>query len=337
MNEKCSAIETTYLSELGVNLYKITNLLINNIETTPRHIGGTVYLMPAFVPYGHALMDCYAQLNLIKKYVPEVTPIFYNLSSKGWTLDSYSFKPVMYDLMTEVGSSEVIDLSSGSFTFDEVVLMFDYTNSLSTDFYRSNGVTESTHYPLFCSCYMGTEPCGTSNSFKYNFAALDFLKNAFNHYKCPKENKKLYVSRRGVNEAYSMTIDDLSRKSALTLEEAGALQRAKIRHYADELELEAYFASKGYEIINPDGMGLFEQVTLFSKASHIAGLSGVGLFNMFWAETPTVYEVCVNPGYYYHHQVFGEHTGANYQKIEAYHSDPKLVIATIESVLKQTC
>jgi hypothetical protein len=278
MNETCSAITTTYLSELGVNLHTIKNLIIKHSAENPIHIKGTVYLLPAFVPYGHALMDCYAQLNLIKRYVPDVTPIFYNMSSRGWVVDSYSFKPVMYDLMIEVGSLEVIDLSSGSFIFDEVVLMFDYTNSLSTEFYQSNGVTESTHYPPFCSCYMGAAPCGTSESFKYNFAALDFLKTAFNRYKLPKENKKLYVSRRGVNEGYARTINDLSPKTGLTTEEVGILHRAKIRHYADESELEAYFASKGYEIINPDGMGLFEQVTLFSKASHIAGLSGVGAF-----------------------------------------------------------
>jgi capsular polysaccharide biosynthesis protein len=134
-----------------------------------------------------------------------------------------------------------------------------------------------------------------------------------------------------------MTIDDLSRKSALTLEEAGALQRATIRHYAGEADIEDYFVSKGYEIINPDGMGLFEQIALFSKASHIAGLSGVGLFNMFWADTPLVYEICVNQGYYYHHQVFGEYTGAKYQKIEAYHSNPQLVVSAIESVITELC
>lgn len=330
MKESCSSFTREFLPDLGVYLHTIKNLKIGSGE---KFIGGTTYLMPSFVPYGHALMDCYSQFNLLKKYVLDVKPVFYGVSDKGWFLEGNSSKAVIKDLMEDCQTFDYVDLSKDSLEFENVVLMFDYTNSLSKEFYLSNGLEDEPHYPPFCRCYRGVAVCGESDSFKYNFAALDFLKTRFDSYKSKGKGKKIYVSREGVNSQYRGTIEYYEGRFDLTPDEEAHLYRAKARYYKDELILEEYFSSIGYEVVRPDFMGLFEQVSLFSKASHIAGVSGVGLFNMFWADRPIVYEVCVNDKYFYHHQTFGEYMGANYVKVEAYDSDPTLVIKAIEKAI----
>jgi GT2 family glycosyltransferase len=51
------------------------------------------------------------------------------------------------------------------------------------------------------------------------------------------------------------------------------------RSLINRAEIEDYFASRGFEIIHPESLSVFEQIYLFSKAEIVAGEAGSGLHN----------------------------------------------------------
>ena len=56
------------------------------------------------------------------------------------------------------------------------------------------------------------------------------------------------------------------------------------RHLANQSEVEAWFVARGYIAVNPGALTLEEQVILFARATHIAGVEGAALTNILFAE-----------------------------------------------------
>jgi Glycosyltransferase 61 len=56
------------------------------------------------------------------------------------------------------------------------------------------------------------------------------------------------------------------------------------RSLLNQLEVEAWFVERGYKSINPGNLSFAEQVILFSRATHIAGVEGGSLTNLMFAE-----------------------------------------------------
>lgn len=303
------SFESVYYEDIGINLYKINNVVIKNNKTSSDFIkiNDSVYLMPTFIPFGHALIDCYSQYQVIKSKNSNTKILFYDLSELGYSIENNSTKNVIKDLMSICNVESIIDLSNSNLFFKEIILLFDYTDTFLEEFYINVGFINRPHYPPFCKCYRsGSDPCGTNNSWKYNNWSIDYLKNTFGKKENKKENKKFYISRKLVNDKYENILKNNPNDF-----------HAKSRFYQYEEIIENLFKLKGFEIIHPDNMGLFEQIDLFSQASDIAGISGIGLLNMIWADNPTVYEICVNPFYDYHHKEYGLRSGiTDYFKID---------------------
>jgi capsular polysaccharide biosynthesis protein/Flp pilus assembly protein TadD len=59
--------------------------------------------------------------------------------------------------------------------------------------------------------------------------------------------------------------------------------QTSFRQLVNEEQVEALFASYGFEIVYPERLGFFEQVRLFSSARAIAGCGGSNLINMIFA------------------------------------------------------
>jgi capsular polysaccharide biosynthesis protein len=55
------------------------------------------------------------------------------------------------------------------------------------------------------------------------------------------------------------------------------------RNLSNQAEVERWFVDKGYMSINPGTMSMEEQVILFSRATHIAGVEGAALTNILFA------------------------------------------------------
>lgn len=61
--------------------------------------------------------------------------------------------------------------------------------------------------------------------------------------------------------------------------------RAAFRRLLNEEAVQAEFVARGFEVVDPGGLTLDEQIALFSEASIIAGPTGAGMANMVFAPT----------------------------------------------------
>lgn len=286
--------------------FDFNNLIINNWQTLPGSdpikYNGQVYLFPLFLPYGHTLMDAYAQYKILKLKYPDLKPVFFEDLKKGFSAVNNN---ISKDIMTMVNESEIIDIFSNNYVFEQVIAFFDLSETLPIE-----------RYVPFCDCYMGTEKCGTSEWFKYNYLAIDIIRKDFESHMVPIKFRNVFISREKYNKAYLEKIDEF---------------RSQQRYYKDEKELEDFFRSEGYEIVYAEDYGLIDQIKLFSEAKTIVSVAGAGLFNLLWGNQDTrVIEIMTNPLYRYHFKEFGEHVGVNYIQIDSRNDSIKETIAKLK-------
>ncbi len=282
------------------------DLVIKNWESLPGSepikYDGQVYLFPLFLPYGHTLMDAYAQYKILKLKYPDLKPVFFEDSSRGFLAVHNN---ISKDIMTILNATEIIDISKSNYIFEELVAFFDVSDTLPIR-----------RYVPFCDCYMGTEKCGTSEWFKYNYLAIDIIRKDLEEYIVPRKFRNIFISRERYNKAYLEKIDEL---------------RSQQRYYKDEKELEDFFWSEGYEIVYAEDYGLIDQIKLFSEAKTIASVAGAGLFNLLWGnENTRVIEIMTNPMYRYHFKEFGEHVGVNYIQVDSRNDSIQETIAKLK-------
>jgi hypothetical protein len=247
-------------------------------------------------------MDAYAQYKILKLKYPDLKPVFFEDSKRGFAAINNN---ISKDIMKMLDESEIDDLFSKNYVFDQVIAFFDVSDTLPIQ-----------RYVPFCDCYMGTEKCGTSEWFKYNYLAIDIIRKDFEPYLAPKKNRNVFISRERYNKSYLERINEF---------------RSQQRYYKDEEELENFFRSEGYEIVYAEDYGLIEQIKLFSESKTIASVAGAGLFNLFWGNKDTVVvEIMTNPLYRYHFKEFGEHVGVNYIQIDSRNDSVKEIIAKLK-------
>jgi hypothetical protein len=286
--------------------FDFDNLIIYNLKTLDSQdlikYNGQIYLFPMFLPYGHSLMDVYAQYKILKLKYPNLKPVLFEDSSRGFFAVHNN---ISKDLMTILNQTEIIDISKNNYEFEQIIAFFDLSETLPIE-----------RYVPFCECYMGTEKCGTSEWFKYNYLAIDIIRKDFESYIVTNKFRNVFISRERYNKTYLEKIDEF---------------RSQQRYYKDEKELEDFFRSEGYEIVYAEDYGLIDQIKLFSEAKTIASVAGAGLFNLLWGNEDTkVLEIMTNPLYRYHFKEFGEHVRVNYIQIDSRNDSIKETIAKLK-------
>jgi hypothetical protein len=250
-------------------------------------------------------MDAYAQYKILKLKYPDLKPVFFEDSRRGFLAEHNN---ISKDIMTMLNATEIIDISKNNYVFEELVAFFDVSDTLPIR-----------RYVPFCDCYMGTEPCGTSEWFKYNYLAIDIIRKDFEEYTIPRKFRNIFISRERYNKSYLERINEI---------------RSQQRYYKDEKDLEDFFRSEGYEIIYAEDYGLIDQVKLFSEAKTIASVAGAGLFNLLWGnENTRIIEIMTNPLYRYHFKEFGEHVGVNYIQVDSRNDSIQETIAKLKGRL----
>ena len=255
-----------------------------------------------FLAYGHSLMDVYAQYKILKLKYPDLKPVLFEDSSRGfYAVDNNISK----DLMTILNQTDIIDISKNNYEFEQIIAFFDLSETLPIQ-----------RYVPFCNCYMGTEKCGTSEWFKYNYLAIDTIRKDFEEYIVPRKFRKIFISRERYNQRYLERINEL---------------KSQQRYYKDEKQLEDFLKFEGYEIVYAEDYGLIDQIKLFSEAKTIASISGAGLFNLLWSNQNTkIIEIMTNPLYRYHFKEFGEHIGVNYIQVDSRNDSFQNMIAKLK-------
>jgi hypothetical protein len=282
-------IEENKFLDFNFNSFSIYNLKTNN-NAEPIIYEGQIFLFSMFLPYGHSLMDVYAQFKILKLKYPNLRPVLFEDSSRGLLAKDNNICKDLIDILNY--KEEIIDISKNTYMFDEIIMFFDLSETLPIP-----------RYVPFCECYMGTEICGTSEWFKYNYLAIDIIRKDFESYMALEKTRNIFISREKYNVEYLERIEEF---------------RSKQRYYKDEKRLEDFFKSNGYEIVYAEDYGLIEQIKLFSEAKTIASVSGTGLFNLFWGNEQTKgVEIMVNPLFRYHYKEFGKHVNVDYVQIDS--------------------
>jgi mannose-6-phosphate isomerase-like protein (cupin superfamily) len=312
----CSSIYQEKFLDYDFDTISINNFSIKNDDGPVTKVFGETYLFPTYSAYGHSLMDVYAQFKILQLKYKDIKPFFYENGFQG---HYFQGNRVTIDQMSSLGykNTRIFDIATGNYEFEKVVLFFDMNNTFPEQFYTNNGATRSSHYFPFCDCYMGTEPCGESKYFKYNYLAIDMLKKSFKSVFSSNKTNKFFISRQRYHERYQKEIEYYSNKESLSQEEKSRLIWAKARSTPQEVEIQNLFEKNGYKIVYAEDYTLFEQIKMFSSAKEIASISGTGLFNAFWCDKNTkVFEVLSSVGYKYHYGEFARYSGTDHVYID---------------------
>lgn len=324
----CESIIQEKFLNYDFDSFSIKNFIIKNDDSNPTIFNKQVYLFPSYAAYGHSLMDVYAQYKILKLKYPDLVPVIYDDGKNGYFFNN---NKVTIDFMDNLSysSKNIVNLSEGNYIFKEVIMFFDMNNTFPESFYSDNGLTRSSHYFPFCNCYMGIEECGESEYFKYNYLAIDILKNNFSHFFSKDKTDKIFVSRERYNNKYKSDIEFYLNKTNLSEGEKAIYDRATLRYFPHEKLIEDLFIQKGYKVIYAEDYGLVDQIKIFSSAKEIATISGTSLFNTFWCNNETTaFEIMAVNGYRYHYKEFANHAGVNHKYIEIFNMD-------IQSALKK--
>jgi hypothetical protein len=316
MNLSCSFISVEKFLDYNFDAIEITNLSVKNHSGALENFSGKFYLFASYAAYGHSLMDVYAQYKILKKKYSDLRVIFYEDSSKGLHFNN-NLVASDYMKILNYNKNNIIDISKDNLFFEKIILFFDMNNSFPEEFYSKNGLKRSPHYFPFCDCYLGIDPCGESEYFKYNYMAIDTLRDDFSEFFSDSPNDKIFISRKKYNDEYKNEILKYSTKQIFSDEEAYWYRRAKIRHFEYEDQVIDLFKEAGYKIIAPETYGLIDQIKIFSAAHQIVSVSGTGLFNTFWSASDTaIFEIRAVSDFKYHYKEFSEHVGREHHVID---------------------
>jgi hypothetical protein len=313
----CSSITQDKFFGYKFDTVSINNFSIKNDDGPVIEIPGETYLFHTDAAYGHSLMDIYAQFKILQLKYQNIKPFFYETHERRFNQNK-----ITIDQMTSLGykDAKVFNISVGNYLFEKVIMFFDMNLTFPEEFYSSNGATRSLRYFPFCDCPVGSLPCelpcGQSEHFKYNYLAIDILKESFKEFFNDKKTENIFVSRERYNNRHKTEIELYSNKDSLSDKERETLWFAKWRYSEKDQYIQDIFKNNGYTIVYPEDHSLIEQIKIFSSAKNIAGLSGTWLFNSFWGNKETnVFEISAVPNHRYHYKQFADHAGAKHSYI----------------------
>lgn len=314
----CSSIEQEQFFYYKFDTVSINDFSIKNNDGPVIQIPGETYLFHTDAAFGHSLMDVYAQFKILQLKYKDIKPFFYETNERRFNQNK-----ITIDQMNSLGhkNAEVFNLSFGNYYFEKVIMFFDMNLTFPQEFYLNNGATRSLFYFPFCNCPVGslpcTLPCGKSEHFKYNYLAINILKESFKEFFNNNKTENIFVSRERYNNRHKEQIELYSNKESLTEQEKEWYWFAKWRYSEKDKYIQNKFKDNGWTIVYPEDHSLIEQIKIFSSAKNIAGLSGTWLFNSFWGNQETsVYEISAVPNHRYHYKEFAEHAGVRHSYID---------------------
>jgi capsular polysaccharide biosynthesis protein len=226
-------------------------------------VKGPVFLAPANVPYYHAITDILAHFHYIQKYVPDIKMIF--CANQSWKESvkgiSEDISPYMANLVENYSNLVVFDTHFQNVLFEEVITF-------------PNECLWQSDRPI--PFVIQKELCQYSQIevIDEHIKMMNHLKDSLRYGNGVTAGKKLYVTRSSKN---LRKIREREQTDYYTKEK-------QARRYADEDILEEYFKNKGFTVVDPSGMTIWEQIELFKDAEIVAGIKGSNIFNAVWMQ-----------------------------------------------------
>jgi len=217
--------------------------------------------------YFHLLYDKILQYEFIKEYVPDIkiAVVSYSFGANSLVESLYSDIFNIYkidykkDMIVLNNNHNVLFRQAYNYIFEHNEILKPFKENIgSWDAFESwNAPTEYKNFVL---------------------VAKKNLLKTFGYLLSHEQNKKIFVSRRIENE---------KRRHTNKFSESSYYYNTRFISLKDELMIEDFFKSIGYEIVFPENMSFTDQVILYSRASHIAGLKSSGFCNMIFSKPGT--------------------------------------------------
>lgn len=310
-NWTIESAELEFQKDAYVPIIRVKGLRFHSIKKSPIKmledvkpeiiIKGVSFLAPAAVPYYHAVTDVLAHYHDLKKYIPETKIVFcanqiWAESVSGASDDLY---PYMKDILDKYAGSFVVDTLGQDILFEEVVFFVN-------------------------EClWMGDRPvpyqiqkdlCQFSQTEIIDDHQRSFnrLKELMNNYCTPTPGKKLYITR--TSRTPKRHIRSRSNTDYFLKEKAA-------RVYEDEHLIEDFFVSKGFTVVDPSLMTVWEQQELFKDAEMVAAIKGTNIFNAAWMQKhQTVIILYTTKFWNYEFEHYFKHLKHIHVKPESWHS-----------------
>jgi hypothetical protein len=227
-------------------------------------VKGPVFLAPANVPYYHAVTDILAQFHYLQKYLPDVKIVF--CANQSWKESvkgiSQDIAPYMASLVDDYSNLVVFDTHFQNVLFEEVVL---FPNEC---LWQSDRPVPYVIQKELCQ-YSQIEVIDE------HIKMMGHLKEILRYGNNVVHGKKLYVTRLPKGD----------RRHIRVRENTEYYHKEKqARIYEDEYVLEKYFEDKGFTVVDPSGMTIWEQIELFKDAEIVVGIKGSNIFNAVWMQ-----------------------------------------------------
>jgi hypothetical protein len=305
---KFDTIESIPYPEENFEIIKVTGLRNKDVDVYDTKINEPAFMMQANAHLWHFVQEGLAQYEVVSKKFPLVKLFFHDYHLEGIdkifiSIEEYSdiksqYSPYIKDLANIYSHDKKIYLTNkSSILIKEAYFINDISRLLDRDLILKGRVI-----PYWIKAtnsegkWVDPDNKRASPYFdesciydRWQIDGLKIVKERLSKYlKADKDSyKKIYISREDVNKMWSSL--------------------APSRSYSQEQTLIDYFISQGYNKVVLTDYGYIDQINILLNATHVAGLTGSGLFNTFLCNPgTTVIEIHVSANYYWSYEYFKE-------------------------------
>jgi len=283
--------------------------------------------------YYHILRDYVAHFELLSKNIKNLTPVSVCTcrmdedSGTSCIVKNAAYPPHLF--INKVYKNKILKIDGLKYkkvTFSRMFFCYAYSHLL--DHFKDFEPNKIFPTP--------TEKAWVEERFGEELRNL-----AKSHIKTLDKNKKIYVTRindskyvwdfvaawelyeknKVLPENKKLKLDVLKMENTLPgSKDPHEIAKSRSFSVEDELLLENYFRSKGYEVINPGDYSVEEQIEIFSSSSFIAGAGGSGMTNLFFCH-PETKIILLSAGSLFKVGSLGSVASTNNKKVSVFPAD----------------
>ena len=306
---KFDTIESIPFDEENFEIIKVTNLRNVESDNYDFTITEPAFMTPANAAFWHFVQEGLSQYEVISSKINYVKLFFYDYNLAA--TEEKKLKIEDYCKIKHKHFAYIKDLAN-IYSYDKYIYMVNNSSIIIKEAYFINDIgrlmdretvlkgdlipywiqaTDSNADWIDDGTRKKAVPyCGEEYiEDKWQMTGLSLVKERLRPYFNEDINahKKIYISREDVNKMWS--------------------ELAPTRAFANENILIDYFVSQGYNKVVLTEYDYIDQINIIFNATHIAGITGSGLFNAFICKPGTVLiEIHVSGNYYWSYQYFKE-------------------------------
>ena len=289
---------------LNIKIKKAEDFFIevkNSLEDEEVYLEGNFFLFNCSDKYYyHILRDYVAHFELLSKKIENLTPVAVCMcridenADTSCVVKNPTYPPHLF--INKVYKNKILKIDGLKYkkvTFSDMFFCYSYSHLL--DYFKDFEPNRIFPTP--------TEKAWIEEKFGEELRDL-----AKSYIKPLDKNRKIYVTRindskyvwdfvaawelyeknKVLPENKKLRLDILKMENTLPGSK-DPYEVAKSRSFSveDELLLEKYFSSKGYEVINPGDYSIEDQIKIFSSSAYIAGAGGSGMTNLLFCHPET--------------------------------------------------